>query len=264
MDDTTDERETQEISLLESLNGEWIKMPLAAMQDVGPAVQTLGGLLKVTNRETYSPVSDIAGKARVPIATARKHLVILDGKGWINNRGREHTRRGAPRRTATIAISKHTKNKIEPYGVLPWWACCSIRKVGKLPWSVKAVLSIIMARLAALRAGAQQQADHQDDEELIGAIDNMGGEDRFRFSLTWLMRQTGLTHDSITTAKRLLKDRFGLVQWIGTPRPKGKFRPGATPETDLLVPNWDFRGLVTPASPEHCYLDFRGYAKTGQ
>jgi hypothetical protein len=42
----TDARE--EISLLQSLAGEWLKLPCAAMRDVGPAAQTLAGILKLT------------------------------------------------------------------------------------------------------------------------------------------------------------------------------------------------------------------------
>ena len=37
-----DGRQVERISLVDSLTGEWIKLPLAVMQDVGPAVQTLG------------------------------------------------------------------------------------------------------------------------------------------------------------------------------------------------------------------------------
>lgn len=232
MNCTTDQTERQEISLLESLNGEWLKLPLVAMQDVGPAVQTLGGLLQMTNKETFSAVGDIAQHARLPVPTARKHLVVLDAAGWITNRGRERTRRGRPRRTATIAIAKQTRGKIEPYGILPWWTCCTIKRVGKLPWSAKAVLSVIMARLTSLKAAAERDGT---DDDLEGMIENMGGEDRFRFSLSSLVAQTGLTHDSVTTAKQLLDNHFGIVQWKSTPRPNhGRFKPGVTPDTDQL------------------------------
>ena len=229
----------REISLL-SLDGEWIKLPLAVMQDVGPAVQTLGGILKMTNRETYASVASIAEKARLPEATVRKHLVSLDREGWINNRGREHTRRGRPRRTATLAITKKTLAALDGeanpdkllYGVLPWWACCSIRKVGKLPWSAKAVQAVVMARLLSLKAAAERDGQ----EELLGAIVNMGGEDRFRFSLGYLMEQTGLTHDSVTTAKRLLHHRFAIL------------RLGRNPEAERPIPARHHPGnrLVSP------------------
>jgi hypothetical protein len=85
-----------------------------------------------------------------------------------------------------IAIAKQTRDKIEPYAILPWWVCCSITKVGKVPWSTKALVAVVMARLASLKAAADCQGDQDTDEEWIGAIENMGGDDRFSFSLDWL------------------------------------------------------------------------------
>jgi len=248
MDDTTNENGVQEISLLESLNCEWIKLPLAVMQDVGPAVQTLGGLLKVTNRETYTAVADIAERARLPVGTVRKHLVTLDTAGWIVNKGREHTRRGRPRRTCTLSISKKASGAIAPYSVLPWWACCSIRKAGKLPWSAKAILSVVLARLLSLKKAAEDEGNHLGDE-LIGAIENLGGDERFSFSLDWLQAQTGLHRESVVTAKWHLH-RLGIVGWSGGADENGGSR------RDLLVPNWNFRVVVTPASEGHIYISF--------
>lgn len=109
MDSTpdTDDRQPEYIRLVDSLaEGQWIKLPLAVMKDVGPAVQTLGGLLRVTNKETYIETATIAGHARLPVATVRKHLVTLDARGWIDNRGRQETRRGRLRRTWKEAEQK--------------------------------------------------------------------------------------------------------------------------------------------------------------
>ncbi|MFZ1936395.1 MAG: hypothetical protein WCB27_15625 [Thermoguttaceae bacterium] len=257
MDCSISENGVQEISLLESLEGEWIKLPLKIMRDVGPAAQTMGGILKMTNRETYSSVTKIAHRVWLPMATARKHLLRLAANGWIKNRGREHTRRGAPRRTATIVLTSKATTAAAEYGVLPWWACCSIRKVGKLPWSAKAVLSVVMARLMSLKAAAEREGNCAGDDDLIGAIANMGDEDRFRFSLTWLVRQTGLTHDSVTSAKRHLHE-LGIVDWAGGSREDGGMA------TDLLTPRWDFRIVITPASAGRYFLDFWRGAKSGQ
>ena len=85
------------VSLVDSLSSEWLKLPLVIMQDVGPAVQTLGGLLNITNRETFSPVEEIARRSRLPFNTTKKHLVTLNAAGWIHNAGRGHTKaRKAP------------------------------------------------------------------------------------------------------------------------------------------------------------------------
>jgi hypothetical protein len=245
--------DTEMISLIGSLDGEWIKLPLAVMREVGPAVQTLGGLLKVTKKETFTAVGEISAKAHLPVGTVRRHLRTLDKAGWISNRGRGKTRRGLPRRTATLAITQKTLLAIDNeansdtlvYGILPTWACCSF------PWCAKAVLSILLARLAALKAGAQQQSDCDGSEALIDAIEKMGGEERFRFSVGWLVRQTGLTHDSVTSAKGHLH-KLSIVDWR-----RGNRDDGGT-ATDLLVPNWDFPAPAAPALAMPFWLDFHG------
>ncbi|MGA7698070.1 MAG: hypothetical protein WCB27_00560 [Thermoguttaceae bacterium] len=257
MKDTANEYDRQEISLLESLDDEWLKLPLTVMRDVGPTVQTLGGLLKVTKKETYAAVTKISTEAYLPVQTVRRHLRALDKAGWIKNRGREHTGRGQPRRTATLAITSKTLRALDGdansgelvYGVLPCWACYPIKRVGKLPWSAKAVLSVVMARLMSLKAAAEREGNHVGDEELIGAIENMGGDDRFCFSLAQLVRQTGLIHDSVTAAKRYLR-KVGIIS-----RKKRKCFDSWT-AADLLVPDWDFRA-VTSASGERWWVDFQ-------
>ena len=227
MDDTEiqDDRQVERISLLDFLQGQWLKMPLAVVQDVGPAVQTLGGLLTITTREKFVSISNVAERARLPPSTVRKHLVSLNAKGWIDHQGRQRTRRGALRRTATIKLTRKTHEAIEPYGILSWWACRNIRNVGKFPWHAKAVLAVIMARLCSLNAAATVNGP---DEDVMSMIDNFGGEDRFRFSLKCLTKQTGLSRDSAVEAKRFLH-RHGIVQWRGCGP-----RPGQNTETDLL------------------------------
>src|SRR5215207_582403 len=102
------------VGLLESLQrGQWLKLPLAVMRDVGPAVQTLAGLLTITSNETFVQVGKIASAARVPKRTTQKHLEALKGGGWIDSRGRERTRRGAPRRTCTWVITQKTKESLQ-------------------------------------------------------------------------------------------------------------------------------------------------------
>ena len=137
-----------QITLLDSLEGNWLKLPEAIMRDCGSATQTLGGLLAITNRETFVSQSRIAAGAHLPISTVRKHLVRLHDSGWIENGGRERIRGGALRRTATIRITKKGRENLKPYGFLPIWACHS----GQLRWSARAVLSVWMARLCSLKS----------------------------------------------------------------------------------------------------------------
>ncbi len=249
-------------TLLDSLDpaAEKLKLPLPIMRDVGPAVQTLGGLLRMTNRETYCPVADIARSARVPVATCRKHLATLTDNGWIKNQGRQHTRRGAPRRTSTIIVTKQTTDALEPYGLLPWWACCSIRRVGRLPWCARAVLSVVLARLAALKSAVERQDGcGLDADDLEVSIEAMGGDERFRFGLDWLTAQTGLTRESVISAKRWLNHRSGILDWMGD-----WTRPGVATTTDYLIPMLTFQVVVAPAPKGGVWLDFSRGSESGQ
>ena len=56
--------------------------------------------------------------------------------------------------------------------------------------------------------------------EMVGAIDNMGGDERFSFSLDWLEHQTGLTRHSLVSAKHQLH-KLGIVRWSGGNREDG-------------------------------------------
>lgn len=253
------DREQERYSLVDSLDQEWIKLPFEVMQEVGPATQTLGGILKVTNRETFVALDKIANAARVPKGTLRKHLVPLHDHNWIVHTGRQQTRRGRTRRTATIKVTARARDAAKSsYGLLPWWAACQIRRHGRLPWCARAVLSIVMARLAGLKRAVEEQVGHDADaDDLIGTIENFGGEDRFRFNVESLIRQTGLVQASVWKAKHELK-RAGIVHWRGDEGEHGETL------TDILAPSWDFRVVETPAAAGRCYLDFDRGFKSGR
>jgi hypothetical protein len=242
---------TEEISLRDSLDAEWIKLPLAVMRDVGPACQTLGGLLKLTSRETFSSHAAIAKRARLPVRTVRAHLATLAASGWIEDRGREHTRAGRPRRTCTLAITPRARAAAkESYAVLPWWAGCHIHRVGRLPWSTRAVLSVVMARLMTMKAGIERSGDGcLDPNDLEGSIEEMGGAGRFRFTLDHLEATTGLARGSIIRAKCQLRG-LGIIKIYADDRDDG-----GTPR-DLLWPRENWRVRVTHTSPGRCWLAF--------
>lgn len=256
--------EVQHITLIDSLNGEWLKVPSAVMKDCGPAVQTMAGILRITDKETFVATAEIAGRARLPVNTARKHLATLEECGWIARQGRQKTRGGRLRRTATVKVTKPTRDLIEPYGILPWWACCRIRNLhghrrpGALPWSAKAVLSVVMARLCRLKKAVDEQDGHgADSEDIPGSIDNLGGDDRFRFSLNVLARDTGLHRESVVKAKTML-NRAGIVAWQADQDDHGGDL------TDIVCPNWDFRVIITEAPRGGVWLDFERGSDFGQ
>lgn len=238
----------ESIDWLQTLDGEWLKLPLAAMRDVGPAVQTLGGLLAVTNRSTFAAVESIAAKARLPTKTARNHLAVLAERGWITNEGRQRTPRGAPRRTCTLALSAEATAAAKDYGVLPWWACCRGTKGGALSWSARAVLALVAARLMSVVSVARNDG-HPDMvcDDVWGTLENMG--DRFGFSLEYIGADTGLSRPSICAAKMELSRRR-IIDLRGGARDDGGT------DRDSLWPSEAFRVGVRPASEGRCYVDF--------
>lgn len=264
MDSTAQVAGVKEISLIESLDlDSWIKLPLLAMQEVGPAVQTLGGLLKVSNKETFGAVETIAESARQPIKTTRKHLVTLDRFGWIVNCGRKRTRAGRPRRTCTITVTAKTKEAAKSYGILPWWTCATIRTIGrtgtgrrgtyKMPWCAKAVLSIILARLASMVKVVKEQVERADlsPEQMADAIANFASEDwRWQWSGEQLAVQTGLDRKSVITGKHWLF-HHGIIRLESTVGPFG----GSG--RDRLEPSDTFRLVKTPVKEGSFYLDFQ-------
>ncbi len=252
MDDNIDQEGVQAFGLIDSLDQAWLKLPLTVMRDVGPATLTLGGLLKISNKETFVAAHDIASAARVPLATTRKHLEMLSEHGWIENKGRGCTRGGRPRRTTTRTLTAQCRNHLEPYAILPWWACCFIcadrgkKHPGRLRWSTKALLSIVMGRLATLKAAANEAAEDGSSEEIFEWIDcYMGIENRFRFSLSYLERQTGLTQESVVSAKRDL-NHLGIVEWSASES-----------GIDCIRPRWDFQVIKTPADQGFFRVSFR-------
>jgi DNA-binding MarR family transcriptional regulator len=241
--DSTRQKPFREIGLIESLEMEnWLKLPMEAMRDVGPAVQTLGGLLKLTNNQTFCPVSAISAKSQLSERTVHRHLDKLAARGFIVNRGREKTRGGVPRRTCTLVVTAKTRNAMKSYGVLPRWACKT------LPWSAKAVLSLVMAKLMSL-VETIEWADGKADlsmDDPWDSIDALGGEYRFRWSLDALSRLTGIDRKSAIEAKSIL-GQMQVVHVI-----KGK-RDDDGDDTDSLFPNREF---CTRNIPEGEVLSF--------
>lgn len=235
------DREQVRYSLVDSLDQEWIRLPFEAVREVGPAAQTLGGILKVTNRETFARLDKIADAARLPKETLRKHLLQLHDHCWIVHQGRQETRGGRTRRTATIKVTSRAREAAKSsYGILPWWAACDIRRHGRLPWCARAVLSVVMARLAGLKKAAEEHEGHGAD-----------ADDRFRFAMKSLIRQTGLARASVWKAKHQLQ-RAGIVDMFEEPLP------------GILALNWKFRIVVTSAPRGGCYLDFDRGFKSGR
>lgn len=251
MTDETPYGPIQRYGLIESVqHHEVLKLPVEAIREVGPAAQTLAGLFRLTNRETFASVNKIAEHSRLPVATARKQLDTLVVWDWISNIGRQPKKvvrcpGGAEvraRRTCTIRLMKKAIDARESnWTPLPWWACNH-----GLSWAEKTVFAAVMRRLLGLIAAVQREGDHDDPDEIFGAIENLGGDEKFRFPLDKLAEESGGSRRSVIRAKRGLAAR-GLINW---------FSGENYGDADMLVPNWEFRVAVTPTSPTRCRTTF--------
>lgn len=221
----------RQLGLLESLKQPYLKLPLAAMRDVGPAVQALGGFLEITTTETFSRAELIAERSWLPLSTARKNLTTLARNGWLKNKGRKRRGNKQAPKMPTIAVTQKTLDSLDSFSILPRWATYEIQDVGQLNWVVIAVLSVVMSQLLRFDAAARQQTGHgvvADDFE--GALELFGGRRRFSFSIPKLEELTGLSNHSIITARNTLGE-LGIVvrrDDFGNKQP------------DILFPNFDF------------------------
>lgn len=243
---------TRRITLYNSLSEEWIKLPFAVMRECGPAAQTLGGLLKLTDKETFSSVKKIAETSRLPVKTCRNHLNTLHERKWIQNLKRQRTRTGRARRTCTIKLWRTDETSTDGYGVLPWWACCNPTKKRKLNWSERVVLSWVMYRLLSLKAVVEMDGDLCGDEaefwEMVGGT--IGDwDDRFQISLMHLNKLTGLDRKSITSAKMGLNQR-GIIKWNEVRREDGGL------DSDRILPRSEFAVKEKSAEPGRVFLTF--------
>lgn len=228
------------LSLWSSLRqDDWLRLPFEVMRSVGPATQTLAGLTRVTYRETYVPIAAIAEKAYLPVRTVKSHLVTLDKYGFVYNKGRQRTKSGNLRRTTTIMVDPSVR-KMESYGILPLWACYPVKGSARLSWATKAVLSVIMAQLAAMKSVAGSKFDLTEEAEVYEAF--VHDEGRFDYSLDKLAEKTGLERKAIIRAKRQLH-KAKIVCWKG-----GKDSKRVC-VTDSLIPNQDFRVVIREITP---------------
>ena len=231
------------LSLEETLpRANWLKVPFAVMRDVGPAVQTLAGVIEVVNMQwdrpqTFMSVEKIAAASMLPARTARKHLNTLCVRGWLKNWGREKPRKARRRRrTCTYEVVAKTKKAAEDsYGVLPKWAAAR-----DMSWCSKAVLSVVMHGLLYCEAIARKQT-----ADLYDVVLNYDVDRRFQLSLQRLSEITGLSPRSALTGKNELR-RLGII----TVDPMVRDRGGL--DIDYLRPSEEFR------APIGCLMEAQG------
>ncbi|TWU66895.1 hypothetical protein V7x_24660 [Crateriforma conspicua] len=209
-----------------------IKIPHGCMVECGPAAQTMGGILRVTSRETFRSIAYVANHAILPVTTVKKHLRALADHGYIERQGRQRTDGGVLRRTATVKVT--SKSKRDHFGILPSWVSCPFRDGHKLSWASRAVLSVVLQRLSGIAT-----ADHIDDLGDAITLD----ESRFEFGLKYLEDVTGLTRHSVIKAKREL-EQYGVTM----------MHDDGLYGRHIIYPSFKFAVKATPAGFEKFHL----------
>lgn len=219
------------------------------MRDVGPAVQTLAGLLRITKRETFSPISDIAARAGVPLKTCRNHFAELENGGWVVNKGRGRNKAGITLRTCTICVTKKTIDSLcsastdgggLTYGKLPCWATYKFEINGSwkcLPWGARALLSLVISRMAVVKNSIEPGIGMAEiePERFYEEWANMGEDKHFRLSLPTIEKNTGISQRAAGDAKKTLCE-LGFIE------------PTKSAKGDLLEPNPNFLCTVNSAT----------------
>jgi hypothetical protein len=226
------------------VNMQQLRLSTDACKNVGPAAQTLAGVLRKTNRSTFVSTDEIANFSRVPLATCRKHLSILESTGYLVNEGRKRTPAGKPRRTCTICVTPTAREAITEYWSLPELLACSFRNAKRLNWAERVLLAVIVTRLQSVLASFRESRQLETVEDYDCYI----REDRFQFSLSFLEQKTGLSRPTICRAKHGLWERK-IIRLIGE-------TDGVT--RDTMLPNWQF-DLTQTFTKDNCFfLDLQG------
>ncbi|MDB5344369.1 MAG: hypothetical protein JWP89_2746 [Schlesneria sp.] len=210
-----------------------IKLLVAAVEEVGPAAQALGGILVLTTKSTFTEAKKIASQARLPPKTFRNQLQILQSAGWIQNKGRQTTRTGRARRTNTIELTHRVHDGLKDFLPLPQSAAAAMLKE---TWSTRVIWAVVVRRVLELTSGLKHrhpEGFEWSELETVKRLE-MLGSDRFGFSISLLQRRTGLSRDSIIAARH----RLAALKMVCAREGVGH------QDSTILIPNWSLK-LVT-------------------
>ncbi len=208
----------------------FLVLPIEAVKEVGPATQTLAGLLALTKNTTFVKVDRIAEASSLPRRTCQLHLQTLAAQGWIENEGREKTATGKTRRTSTIRITARARPSITRwFHPVPYWAVCP--SLG-LKWSELLILALVyhqVKKMAQVCLSARNKSFMDGDIDW-GDLENIGIDSNFRWSVTKIESETGLSRPSICKAKAWLH-RNGFIYC----------QPCGHTERSIIKPRDDFQ-----------------------
>jgi DNA-binding MarR family transcriptional regulator len=176
------------------LDEDYLQLPRAAMQAVGPATQTLGAILRLTGNRTFRTIDEYAGLAWLKRRTVMRHLDTLVEAGWLEDLGRERMTSGRVRRTVTYRLTERATESRKRYAMLPRWAARAFPT-----WASRAVFALVVSRHVMV------QRKTEDDRG------NSGLEEHSTYSLSRLVEESGLHKESVLDAKQWLVGE-GLIE----------------------------------------------------
>lgn len=193
----------------------YLKLPHAAMRDMGTATRLLGALYELVDGRTlttFASVRVMAQRAMLPVATVRKQLRKLADRGWLQSLGRQkpHGRSMPPRRTVTYQLSDKAVAERNPYAAWPCW-------LGRWPRVTPAsgmVYAVLLSRHCLIET-------MEDDEERCL-------DDRRAISCGKIVKATGLSKSTVWAA---IRDLSGPVGPLIEPT-----QPDMTNWYELVVP----------------------------
>jgi hypothetical protein len=190
-----------------------LKLPRAAVCELGSAAKTLGAYLKRTNKETYRAASDFAAIARLPIDTVKDHFEKIYTSEWLVNDGRKTAPNGFRYLKTTKRMPEKARQLLRPYSLLPFWVCDL-----HLPWSAEVIFSVVISKAFFVKkqAGEQGESIEAMTDSLIGC---------FTLPTEKMLKFTGLSKAAFFRGKALLLSNGLLAK--GYP-------------SEVYVPNWEY------------------------
>jgi hypothetical protein len=199
----------------------YLLLPIAVMRTAGSAAQTVAGIRSHWGRKTYADERTIAVAACLDESTVRRrHLPKLRQLRFMDWNLIDSPR--GKRRlwyfTKDMQAAGYWTAKA---ATLPRWAALLLPE-----WSYRAVYATVLQRALATSRGSRN--GHVELE--IG--DTLwGGYGRHNFSLSHLVKLTGLTRESVVAAKHYLLNTNWLTRDTGYGRGEELFING-----DLAIP----------------------------
>lgn len=196
------------------------RVPCDVIRCCGPAAWTFAILRSSGKQGTFMSLAKLAAKVGQSRRTVIRHLDTLVTAGWTTKTPRNG------HRTCTYT-AREAIGDAQEYLLLTRWS--------GMTWGELVVMGMVTTQARKLLvAAADTYGEHGNDDEALGALDNLGGDERFRLSLRTIEETTGLAHHTILAAvERLHRRKLIIIRQDND-------------GSNLLIPNWSAKVRVSP------------------